>query len=95
MPAAKPKPKKYGRRYPWARWLARSRFTLLRGKDYTIETRGMVQMLRSTSLLPKYRVKLKITTLPRDAGIKVVRLGILPPPGAPLKRGRVKGVKYV
>ncbi len=41
--------KKYGSRYPWARWFKSKQFTLLRGQDYFYQTYTMAQQVRNAA----------------------------------------------
>jgi hypothetical protein len=35
------------RKYPWEEWFARPRFRLRRGRDYSVSTSAMAQMVRN------------------------------------------------
>ncbi len=37
------------RKYPWGKWLAKKKFTLLHGKDYTVSSRCMGEIVRLAS----------------------------------------------
>ncbi len=45
------KPKKFGNRYPWRIWFAKTRFKLVRGKHYTDRSFIMAQMIRNAARL--------------------------------------------
>lgn len=53
-------PRKYGRRYPWDRWFARRRTTLVRGRDYDVLDHVMAAMVRQAARYAKYSVRVSI-----------------------------------
>lgn len=64
-----PKPlattKRYGVRYPWAKWFKAREFTLVKGRDYLIEPHGMRGMVynRASALGMSVRLTLRGDTI--------------------------------
>lgn len=71
----KTKPERFGRRYPWDRWLRSGFFRLRRGTDYTIMTHGMAQMVRNVASRRRLKIHLEILS---DHLIEVHVLGPKP-----------------
>lgn len=62
--------KKFGRRYPWGKWFASSRFTLTRGREYDCLSHNMAILVRVAASRPQYRVRVSIHV--EDARLTVV-----------------------
>jgi hypothetical protein len=51
---------KYGRRYPWDRWFARGRFTIMQGHDFNGRLDTMAVQVRAAALARGLRVQVII-----------------------------------
>ena len=52
--------KRFGRRYPWAKWFASGCFVLRRGIDFDCMPHGMAQMIRNVASMRGLRVSVRI-----------------------------------
>lgn len=76
------RPRKYGRRYPWADWFALERFTLRRGRDYDTPTYTMAQQVRNAAGPRRHNVRVSILI---DPDREALTVSVLPPPSAKRK----------
>lgn len=71
----------FARRYPWANWFSKKSFTLVKGRDYNGRTYSMVQQIRNTAGLPRYRKRVHAEVSPDENTIVVKVIG----PAGPVK----------
>jgi hypothetical protein len=70
------KVKKYGRRYPWKKWLASKSFSLFRGKDFNGRAYTMAQQVRNRVRgHATIRVSIEIADDDRSLTVHVLRKG--------------------
>lgn len=48
------------RKYPWAKWLSRKRFALLKDRDFTCQPHSMAQTIRTRFAKDGVHVSIKI-----------------------------------
>jgi hypothetical protein len=60
--------KKFGRRYPWKKWFAKRRFTLIRGIDFAGRVDTMAVQVRNSAVRLRYHASVRIL----DGGVLLV-----------------------
>ena len=67
--------KKFGRRYPWAKWFRRKQFVLRRGIDYDCRTAAMAQLVYQASVTVRHNVLVEVVRAEDEQSLAVRVLG--------------------
>jgi hypothetical protein len=83
-------PPLYGRRYPWKKWFALKRVTLVKGKDFNGRTDTFCQQCRNvaSNSRPKLRVRVQVSHDGNEVTLEV--RGKVVGPRMSINRGRVE-----
>ena len=63
------------KRYPWLKWFAKGKFTLVRGRDFSTRSYAMAQMVRNVAWTYNLRVHIVIADDEESISINVMGRG--------------------